>query len=166
MTARVTVFLVRLSRARKALGELVVGHPGVLTTDRYSAYNHLPAGERQVCRAHLRRDFQAMIDRQNNGSVVGEDLLTYADVLLGQWKRVRDGTLTRCGFRRSYLGWLRTGMRDFLERGIVCGCESTAAVCRELVAIEPALYTFASVEGVEPTKNATRRAEAGSSSGY
>ena len=41
VTARVTVFLVRLSRARKVLGELIVGRLGVLTTDRYSAYDHL-----------------------------------------------------------------------------------------------------------------------------
>jgi transposase len=157
-TARVTVFLVRLSRARMVLSELIDGNPGVLTTDRYSAYGHLPVDRRQVCWAHLRRDFQAMIDRRNDGSVVGEDLLTYADILLGQWKRVRDGTLTRRGFRQSYLGWLRTGMRDFFKRGIESACAVTAGVCRELLAIEPALYTFAAVEGVEPTNNAAERA--------
>lgn len=48
-------------------------------------------------------------------------------------------------------------MRGFIERGIVCGCASTAPVCRELLAIEPALYTFASVEGVEPTNNVAER---------
>jgi transposase len=31
-------------------------------------------------------------------------------------------------------------------------------VCRELLAVEPALYTFAAVEGVEPTNNAAERA--------
>ncbi|VTR95150.1 Transposase IS66 family OS=Singulisphaera acidiphila (strain ATCC BAA-1392 / DSM 18658 / VKM B-2454 / MOB10) GN=Sinac_6249 PE=4 SV=1: DDE_Tnp_IS66 [Gemmata massiliana] len=158
VTARVTVFLVRLSRARKVLGELITGPLGVLTTDRYSAYDHLPASRRQVCWAHLRRDFQAMIDRRNDGAVIGEDLLTYADILLGQWKRVRDGALTRRGFRQSYLGWIRTGMKGFFERGIKCGCSTTAGVCRELLAVEPALYTFAAVEGVEPTNDAAERA--------
>jgi transposase len=158
VTARVTVFLVRLSRARKVLGELIVGPPGVMTTDRYSAYGHLPVVARQVCWAHLRRDFQAMIDRRNAGSVVGDDLLLYADVLLAQWKRVRDGTLTRRGFRQSYLGWIRTGIRGFLNRGVESGCADTAGVCRELLAVEPGLYTFAAVEGVEPTNNAAERA--------
>jgi transposase len=158
VTARVTVFLVRLSRARKVLGELITGPPGVLTTDRYPAYDHLPVGRRQVCWAHLRRDFQAMIDRRGAGAVVGEDLLTYADILLDQWKRVRDGVLTRRGFRQSYLGWIRAGMRGFFERGIECGCSTTAGVCRELLSVEPALYTFAAVEGVEPTNNAAERA--------
>jgi transposase len=158
VTAAVTVFLVRLSRARAVLADLIPGSPGVLTTDRYPAYDHLPVNERQVCWAHLRRDFQAMIDRRNDGSGVGEDLLMYADILLIQWKRVRDGTLTRRGFRQSYLGWIREEVSALLGRGAGCGCAITAGVCRELRAVEPALYTFAVVEGVEPTNNAAERA--------
>jgi transposase len=158
VTASVTVFLVRLSRARVVLADLIPGNLGVLTTDRYPVYDHLPPDRRQVCWAHLRRDFQAMVDRRNGGSGVGEDLLLYADILLMQWKRVRDGTLTRRGFRQSYLGWVRADIRLLLGRGAVCGCAVTAGVCRELLAVEPALYTFAAVEGVEPTNNAAERA--------
>ena len=46
-----------------------------------------------------------MIDRANAGSKVGEDLLLHADILLRQWKRVWDGTLTRAGFRSRYAPW-------------------------------------------------------------
>ena len=158
VTASVTVFLVRLSRARAVLADLIPGGLGVLTTDRYPAYDHLPADKRQVCWAHLRRDFQAMIDRRNGGAGIGEDLLTHADILLGQWKRVRDGTLTRAGFRRFYLAWIREEVLALLGRGARCGCAATAGVCRELLAVEPALYTFSAVEGVEPTNNAAERA--------
>ena len=49
-------------------------------------------------------------------------------------------------------------MRALLDRGAACGCATTAGVCRELLAVEPALYTFAAVEGVEPTNNAAERA--------
>lgn len=158
VTASVTVFLVRLSRARAVLTDLIPGDLGVLTTDRYQVYDHLPNDRRQVCWAHLRRDFQAMIDRRNAGSVVGEDLLALADILLGQWKRVRDKTLTRRGFRQSYLGWIRGEVHGLLDRGAVCGCAVTVGVCRGLLAIEPGLDTFATVEGVEPTNNAAERA--------
>jgi len=137
---------------------LIRGPVGVPTTDRYSAYAHLPTAGRQVCWAHLRRDFQAMIDRRNDGSVTGEDLLLYADLLLARWKRVRDGTMTRRGFRQSYLGWVRAEVHALLTRGAGCGCATTAAVCREVLAVEAALYTFAAVEGVEPTNNAAERA--------
>ena len=47
VTACVTAFLVRLSRGRKVLADLDPRRPaGVLTTDRYPAYDHLPAGDR------------------------------------------------------------------------------------------------------------------------
>ncbi|QEL15462.1 IS66 family transposase [Limnoglobus roseus] len=158
VTASVTVFLVRLSRGRAVLDDLIGGDLGVLTTDRYSAYGHLAADRRQVCWAHLRRDFQAIIDRRDAGSVIGKELLLHADILLGHWKRVRDGTLTRRGFRQTYLGWVRDEIHSLLDRGIGCGCAITARVCRELLAVEPALYTFAAVEDVEPTNNAAERA--------
>jgi hypothetical protein len=45
----VTVFLVHLSRAREVLADLIPGDRGVLTTDRYPAYAHLPPAQRQVC---------------------------------------------------------------------------------------------------------------------
>jgi transposase len=99
-----------------------------------------------------------MIDRRNAGSPVGEDLLMLADILLGRWKRVRDGTLTRRGFCQSHLGWIREEVRTLLGRGAGCGCAATAGVCRELLAVEPALWTFAAAEGVEPTNNAAERA--------
>jgi transposase len=157
VTASVTVFLVRLSRARMVLAELIGGEPGVLTTDRYSAYGHLPHSRRQVCWAHLARDFQAMVDRRNAGAPVGEELLCCAQDLFTWWYRVRDGTLSRSTFRR-YMGVVRSMVRDQLEAGRECACAKTAGACRELLAVEPALWTFVRVEGVEPTNNAAERA--------
>lgn len=49
VTASVTVFLIRLSRGRAVLDDLIRGDVGVLTTDRYPAYGHLAADRRQVC---------------------------------------------------------------------------------------------------------------------
>jgi transposase len=158
VSALVTVFVVCPSRARKVLGDLIPGPLGVLTTDRYPAYDHLAPDQRQVCGAHLRRDFQAMVDRNDAGSACGEDLVCHADMLLRQWKRVRDGTITRGGFVRTHLGWLRRGVRRLLEQGAACGWARTAGVCREVLAVEPSLYTFVSVDGVEPTNNAAERA--------
>jgi transposase len=53
---------------------------------------------------------------------------------------------------------LRPAVRAVLERGTACGCAKTEVVCTNLLALEPALWTFARVEGVEPTNNAAERA--------
>jgi transposase len=49
-------------------------------------------------------------------------------------------------------------VRTLLGRGTGCGCAVAAGVCREPLAVEPALYTFARAEGVEPTNNGAERA--------
>jgi len=158
VTKLLSVFLIRPHRNRLAFDDLVGPDPGVLTTDRFPVYTHLGGESRQVCWAHLRRDFQAMIDRTNAGSGIGEELLAHADILFAHWKRVRDGTRTRRWFARTHRGWLRREIRLLLARGSACGCAKTAAVCREILAAEGSLWTFAGRDGVEPTNNAAERA--------
>ena len=158
VTSLVTVFLIRRHRDRAAFDDLVGPTPGVLTTDRYAVYAHLASDRHQVCWSHLRRDFQAMIDRRDRGSTTGEGLLMYADILGDHWPEVRDGTRTRGWFRQEILPWLREEVRSLLDAGSGCGCIVTARVCRELLAIEASLWTFARVPGVEPTNNAAERA--------
>ena len=45
-----------------------------------------------------------------------------------------------------------------LQSGAASGCAKTAAFCANLLELEPALWTFVRVEGVEPTNNAAERA--------
>ena len=158
VTNSVTAFLIRRHRDRGAFDDLVGPTPGVLTTDRYPVYTHLEVDKRQVCWAHLRRDFQAMIDRRDGGSAIGEELLMHADILAETWPRVRDGTHTRGWFRREILPWLREEVLLLLDAGSRCGHARTAGVCRQLLSIESSLWTFASTSGVEPTNNAAERA--------
>ena len=158
VTATVTVFHLVLSRSAKIAKELL-GTAGrwVVTSDRYSAYNWLKVRLRQLCWAHLVRDFQAMVDRNNVGKAIGEELLSWAECLFDWWYRVRDGTLSRSTFQK-YVSIIRPCVREELERGSVCGCAKTAGVCKELLKVEPALWTFVRVEGIEPTNNAAERA--------
>lgn len=158
VTAGVTVFLIRLSRGARPLRELLgQGPEPVVTSDRFTTYEVLPLGRRQVCWAHLRRDFQAMIDRGGAARAVGQDLLGISDDLFFFWPHVRDGTWRRQRFQEQVFRW-RQELRAALGRGVGCGCAKAAATCRELLALEPALWTFAAVEGVEPTNNAAERA--------
>lgn len=153
-----TVFLIRRHRDRGAFDDLVGPSPGVLTTDRFSVYAHLPGEKRQVCWAHLRRDFQAMIDRRDEGATIGDELLFHADILAAEWMKVRQGTRTRKWFGREILPWLREEVARLLGAGSRCGGAKTAGVCRELLALESSLWTSASIPGVEPTNNAAERA--------
>src|SRR6516165_1579420 len=74
VTQAVTVFTITLSRAGSVARGLIDPSGGqVITTDRYKGYVWLPLRQRQICWAHLSRDFQAMVDRANAGSQSGEE---------------------------------------------------------------------------------------------
>src|SRR5262249_6943343 len=148
-TATVAAFVVHARRSaaglQALLGEVLTG---IVGSDRWSVYQQVAPERWQVCWAHLKRDFQAMVDRHNAGSAIGANLLLQAGVLFAWWHRVRDGTLSRCTFRR-YVAELRADVRVTLKRGSACRCAKTAATCRELLAVEESLWTFVRVEGVE-----------------
>jgi transposase len=157
VTSWVTVFVVRRSRgghiARELLGETFAG---ILVTDRYSAYNWYPVRWRQVCWAHLLRDFEAMRGRGGRSEEIGGALRAQAHQMFTWWPRVREGTLTRATFR-SYMSPLRREMERLLEAGSRCGVPKTAGTCRDILKRREALWTFVQVEGVEPTNNAAER---------
>jgi len=158
VTSWVTVFVVRLSRggqvARELLGERF---SGILVTDRYSAYNWYPVRWRQLCWAHLLRDFEAMRDRGGCSEEIGDALLAQAHQMFTWWHRVREGTLKRSTFR-SYMTPLRREVERLLEAGSRCGVPKTAGTCRDILKWREALWTFVQVEGVEPTNNTAERA--------
>jgi transposase len=158
VTSVVTVFLVRLSRgahvARELLGE---EFSGILVTDRYSAYNWYPVRWRQVCWAHLLRDFAAMRDRGGCSKELGDALLAQAHQMFTWWHRVRAGTLKRSSFR-SAMTPLRREVEHLLEVGSRCGVPKTAGTCRDILQRRAAWWTFVQVEGVEPTNNTAARA--------
>jgi transposase len=157
VTRWVTAFVLRPSRGRAVLKELIPGKPGLLTTDRYAVYDHLDKNDHQVCWAHLRRDFQALIDRKDEGSPIGEGLLGCADRLLEHWKRVRDGTLSREAFREGPLAEVMAAFNGLLAQGPRCG-KKVRHACYEFSQLGSTLWRFAWVEGVEPTNNAAERA--------
>ena len=158
VTSYLTLFEIVASRGA-AVAQRLLGTLGdrIVTTDRYSAYSWLPLYRRQICWAHLQRDFQAMVDRKTAGAAIGEELLCWAQDVFGWWYRVRDGTLKRSTFA-NYVQRIRPRFRATLEQGLACGCARTAGTCREILKVEAALWTFVRVAGIEPTNNAAERA--------
>lgn len=158
VTAWVTVFAIRWSRGSRVVKELLGDPLGkVVGSDRFSAYSFLPVLVRQICWAHLVREFQAFVDRGGESAPIGEALLVQADRMFDWWYRVRDGTLKRSSFR-TYISTVRIRIRELLRQGEHCAHASTAATCKKILKVEPALWTFVRKEGVEPTNNAAERA--------
>jgi transposase len=157
-TAQVAAFVLHTGRGLAGLAALLgQAIAGIVISDRWGAYRHLPVYGRQLCWAHLKRDFQKLVDLGGAAKSYGEELLNFADDVFHWWHRVRDGTLTR-GTLRCYIDEQRPWLRELLARGRASGCAKTAALCQQLLEMEPALWTFVRHEGVEPTNNRAERA--------
>ncbi len=158
VTSAGVVFRIVRSRAGAVARDLLGEEPKpIVISDRFPGYEWIELKSRQVCWAHLRRDFQAMIDRDDDGAEVGRQLLWQSNKLFEYWHKVRDGTIRRSTFYQ-HLSWLRPMVRSSLERGSGCACPKTATTCDELLRLWDCLWTFTRVDGVEPTDNAAERA--------
>lgn len=148
-----TVFALRGSRAATTIRELLgETFAGVMGCDRAKMY--WQCGRLQWCWAHLKRDFQALIDHPDRQvKRLGHDLMRPTKALFRHWSRCRDGTITRRGFQR-----LMKPIRDEIDGLLLRGFGTAAdGMCRELRHHREWLWTFVDVEGVEPTNNAAER---------
>lgn len=156
LTEKVTVILIRASRGADVAKDLLGEAFGVLVTDRWLGYTWWPLKWRQLCWAHLKRHFQLFVELGGKSERIGMALLDETKLLFEWWYRVRDGTLARSTFR-AYVAPLRKRVEALLREGTVCGQKKVAGMCREILKLEPALWTFVRIAGVSPTNNSAER---------
>jgi hypothetical protein len=166
VTPLVTLFQVMLARSTEAAQSLLgEKFSGILNSDRYNAYNWLNVSQRQLCWAHLKREFTKISERKGVSRQLGRDLLAQQKRLFRLWSKVRDGTLSFENFQAAVLP-LRERLKKLLQQGAdyqIAHREKTplahtVRTCRQLLKVEPALWLFVAVEGLEPTNNAAERA--------
>ena len=157
VAATFTVFAVRSSREATAVTDLLgKDFPGVVHCDRARMY--LSLKQLQWCWAHLKRDFQALIDSgDHQAKRLGHDLMRPTREMFRLWARYRDGTLTRLGWKRL-MHPVRQRIDALLLRGAFSGNPRLLGMCNELYDHRDWLWTFLEVEGVQPTNNASERA--------
>jgi len=152
---QVTHFRISPHRDAKTARAILGDDPKkVAICDRFGAYGWV--ARKQWCWAHLRRDFQAMIDRVDGGSAGGSSLLKWSDRLFWGWHRVAQGELSWEDFLR-WAGAIRAGVRADLDLGVSCSSLPTAATCRHLLGGFEHLWRFLAGDGVEPTNNTAER---------
>ena len=157
-TAAVTVFRIAKSRGSAVCKQLLgADFGGTLCSDRWSAYRFIPLAHRQLCWAHLLRDFQELIDAAGDGARLGQELVGLGLRAMRLWHRVRDGTLPFEQLHRR-MSPLRSAVGACLREGALYYSGKARTLSRELLRQEPALWRFTQVAGLEPTNNRAERA--------
>ena len=156
-TNLVACFVIMPTRGAAGLTALLGAKiKGIISSDRYSVYGQLKLGRRQVCWAHLKRDFQRLVDRGGDAAFPGEMGLDAVDLIFDLWHRFRGGGLSRSQLQRQ-IAPLRQSLRSVLESGCAGQDAKAVAFCENVLAIEPALWTFTRHDGIEPTNNHIER---------
>jgi transposase len=156
--AELTVFQIDGHRSRAVVDALLgADYAGVVGSDRWSAYRRFPAEQRALCWAHLKRDFQALVDRGGEAEPIGRWGLAEIARLFALWYRFPRGEFGREELQRRLI-LLQARLGRLLRRGQESLDRKAAGLCRELRKWWPALWTFARVDGVEPTNNVAERA--------
>jgi transposase len=148
------VFMIQAGRGQAAARKLLGAFAGILHCDRWSGYNCF-AGLRQLCWAHLKRDFQALSEVKGTMGRIGSELFALAQQILHLRKRVRDGTLAWQTFQRR-MELLMPRAETLLVRGADSG-EPLAGQCRRIFNMRQYLWTFVHDAKAEPTNNLAER---------
>jgi transposase len=111
---------------------------------------------RQLCWAHLKRDFQKWLDRGGEGLLIGRAGLEAVKQIFALWRDFRQGLIDRPGLR-ARLEPVCIELHAALEAGSNGVDKRVRRFCHNILEVYPALWTFARAEGVEPTNNHAER---------
>jgi transposase len=151
-------FTVEADRHEDRAKTLLADTEAIVTSDRWWAYAHLPLTRRQLCWAHLRRDFKAHAEGLAAEREFGEAGLQLCERVFWAWE-----VFAHTGDRRQLKRTVRSLQRTYkpiirsyaAKRARNKRCRGMA---RNLLKTWPALWTFAKYEGVQPTNNHAERA--------
>ena len=147
-----TVYRILVDGCRDTIRPMFGPRLGILVSDRATVFGFWAMALRQVCHAHLLRKYVAFSERDGPAGALGRELLELSALMFEYWHGFKDGVLTR----QELQFWLRPVQRDIerlLERGVAADFERLSGSCADILAHRDALWTFVTLDGVEPTNN-------------
>ena len=158
-TDRIAVYQIASDRHEDRARELLGDSTGIVTSDRWWAYNHLPLARRQICWSHLQRDFTAHAEAGGGAEKeLGEAGLRVCDEVFWAWE-IYQHTSERTELKRR-IRQLRRELEPILRQysGKAPRYKRSRGLARNLLKVWPAMWTFADRRGVHPTNNHAERA--------
>jgi transposase len=152
------IFRIAADRHRDRLQELLGdSFTGICCSDRWWAYDHINPESRQACWSHLQRDFRRHAEGLPSQKAFGEQGLELTSRLFHTWHD-HDEHQNRGRLKRE-MKPIQTELRTLLEQAAQQTPKNKyhRGFANNLIKIWPALFTFVTHPGVQPTNNAAER---------
>ncbi len=151
-------FSIHASRGKKVLRSMMGDFKHTIISDRYAAYNQFDSSQRQLCWAHLKRDFTKLYEKEDKAiSRLGRNLLESESQLFKIWHEFKSEQVSRDELQRQAEP-IRRRIGELLEQGSYTDPVLKASrFCKNLLENFDALWTFLDTEHVEPTNNHAER---------
>jgi transposase len=151
-------FSIHSSRGKKVLRAMMGDFKNIVVSDRYAAYNIFDSSQRQVCWAHLKRDFTKLSEKDNKIIArIGKNLLVCESDLFKIWHEFKSEKISRNELLRQAKP-IQKRVGELLEQGSYTDPTLRAArFCKNLLESFHALWTFLEVDNIEPTNNHAER---------
>lgn len=160
MSTPEAVFLKVAERCnREQFNELVSGYGGIIVSDRWPGYEHLDPERRQVCWSHLQRDFRRHSEGLAEQKTFGEQGLELTGQVFKAWRDYQNEHHDRQQLQDE-ISPIQNQLLELLENA---GRKSKRTrlhrvFANNLLKVWPALWTFVTTPGVQPTNNPAERA--------
>lgn len=148
-----SVFFIDPNRSRAAFNRFLGDFEGIIISDRFSAYSHLSPEERQLCWAHLIRDFRKLVDRQGGAEGIGKWALGEIETMFDIWRRYLDGEINQRELRQEF-ATVRARFGRLLKLGQESQDPKATKLCQNLTNLWPSLWNFLQRPDIlQPTNN-------------
>ena len=152
------VFLIHPRRNLDALTHLLGKLSGILVSDRWHVYDDWPEENRQLCWAHVKRNWEKKIELGGEAKRLGERWLKEQKRVFELWHLFKAGTLDRDELQGRMTASI-DALGDLLSEGIGSRDASLSGYCQRLHDRFPMYWLFTSEPGVEPTNNHAERVQ-------
>ena len=155
------VFLQIAEHCNREVFDALIGttYPGIVVSDRWNGYSHLDPTRRQVCWSHLQRDFRRHADGLGEQKPFGERGLELTGRVFAAWRAYQHKHQDRDRLQAE-IAPIQSELRQLLEDASPKSKRTRwhRRFANNLLKVWPALWTFVTIEGVEPTNNPAERA--------
>jgi transposase len=154
----VTVFKLANSRSKKALSSFLPEYEGMVISDRYGVYNTYERENRQICLAHLRRDFKRFAHSgDKNLAIIGAELVKEIDEVFVNHKEYKAGRIKNHQYRMRANELKQQMLATLNKTYSVNNAKQAQRVASNIIKSFDMMWRFVDDDEIEPTNNFAER---------